>query len=315
MNSSQQITITLILGFLLHGFIASAAVQAQDAAEQSPADEAFANPDTPYTYLIAADPQLLLNQKDARYWKRMVQRANDIDPDFMIVLGDLIHGPNDPDEWQNPDKLQQCEHLADLYLDRAEDLDSDIELYNLPGNHDVSLNPTRQRIDWYEQRFGRAWYHFEHKNSLFVVLESNLLRTGDNNPTLAKEQIKWLRKTLEETSGTEYRHKTVYMHHPLCVENVNEEGNYYNLPRPKRETLLDLFHEHGFDAVFSGHYHANARVKDGELDLFITGSCCVPMRGSKRGYRIVTVYRDRIEHEYVSLKTPVENVIPQKQQK
>ncbi len=250
----------------------------------------------PWFYVVAADPQLYMKQKDDAYWRATVDGLNRLSPDFVIVCGDLIAGANDAKKWLSPTVMAKHEKLANDYLKVASRLK--VPLYNVAGNHDVALQPSPHTINWYTKRFGRPWYSFEHKNSLFLILESNLIKDGAGAPAIAAQQWQWFLKTLQASSKRDYQHKTVYMHHPVCRERVDEDDDYFNLPKTKRFELLKLLHEHGFDAVFCGHFHRNAYVRDGKLELITTASCCVPLGKDPRGLRIVKVFQDRLDHSY-----------------
>ncbi len=252
----------------------------------------------PYFYVVAADPQLLWGQKDDRNWQSTVDHINRLKPDFVIVCGDLIQGANESKAWDDPKKVEAYDQLAKLYLDAAKKINPEIKLYNVAGNHDVSLKPTVKTLAWYEGHFGKPWYTFEHKQSLFVVLESGLLRESGGAPDLAIKQSEWLRDTLTKTGEKNYAHRTAYMHHPMCLENVAEKGGYFNMPLQVRTEMLQMFHQQEFRAVFSGHYHRNAYVKDGEMELITTSSCGKSLGKDPLGFRIVKVYPDRIEHKY-----------------
>jgi 3',5'-cyclic AMP phosphodiesterase CpdA len=249
--------------------------------------------ETPYFYVVAADPQLFFKQKDDSNWRKTIGLVNGLKPDFMIVCGDLIQGPNDPEAF----KLDAVNKLADAYLKGAAAL-KDIPIYNVAGNHDVSIKPTEKTLEWYETRFGKPWYAFAHKNSLFIVLESNLIRDPSGAPEHGKRQWDWLDKTLAESKDKKYQHKTVYMHHPLCLKSVDEKSGYFNIPLKARQDLLKRLHDHGFAAAFCGHYHRNAYVKDGDLELVTTSSCGAALGKDPLGFRIVKVYPDRLEHAY-----------------
>jgi predicted phosphodiesterase len=251
----------------------------------------------PWTYIVAADPQLYLKQQDDRYWRETVRQVNARRPEFLIICGDLIHGANDPKKWEDPKIMALHNKLADEYQGVARGLR--VPVHNVAGNHDVSLSPTPQTLEWYTERFGAPWYSFVYRQSLFVVLESNLIRSDEGAPEAAKEQWTWFLDLLKQSSQQPYIHKTLYMHHPVCTQSIDEKDGYYNLPQDKRQELLSLLKAHGFKAVFCGHYHKNAYVRDGDLELITTSSCCVPQGKDPRGFRLVTVYPDRIAHEYI----------------
>jgi hypothetical protein len=103
------------------------------------------------------------------------------------------------------------------------------------------------------------------------------------------------------------------MHHPACFKSINEDTDkYYNLPKECRAELLKTLHENNVDAVFSGHYHQNAYVKDGPLELITTSSCGISIAQKKPksplGFRIVKVYPDHIEHKYYGFDDLPKNI-------
>lgn len=131
-----------------------------------------------------------------------------------------------------------------------------------------------------------------------IVLESNLLNQPEGAAEMAARQMAWLKETLAGAEKKKYVHKFVFKHFPLCLTKVDEPDQYFNVPRPRRDELLALFHKHQVTAVFSGHYHRNAYVKDGPLELITTSSCGKPLGNDPTGFRVVRVFADRIEHRY-----------------
>lgn len=262
----------------------------------------------PYFYVVAADPQLFFKQTDDRNWTNTIAQINRLQPDFMIVCGDLVQCDNKVENWLKPGVMESYEKLAEAYLNGAKKLDPKIPLHNVAGNHDVSMTPNAKTLDWYESKFGSPWYSFEHKNSLFIVLESNLIRDPSGAPEQGEQQWTWLDAKLAETRKRHFDHKTVYMHHPLCLKDVNEKDGYFNIQKTERMKLLKRFHAHGFSAAFCGHYHRNAYVKDGELELITTSSCGAALGKDPLGFRIVKVYPDRLEHQYYGFEDLPEKV-------
>jgi predicted phosphodiesterase len=250
-----------------------------------------------WTYVVAADPQLYMKQTDDTRWQQAVQAVNARTPEFIIICGDLINAENDAKRWRDPKVMARHDSLARDYWKSARQLT--MPLYNVAGNHDVSLQPTPETIAWYRKHFGEPWYSFVHRDSLFVVVESNLIRDPAGAPELAHEQWTWLESTLRKSDKRSYAHKSLYMHHPLCKKDVNEKGDYFNIPLEPRRRLLKLLHAHGVKTVFCGHLHRNAYARDGDLKIITTSSCCAPLGKDPRGFRIVTVHPDRLEHMYV----------------
>ena len=119
-----------------------------------------------FCYFVMADPQLFWGSKED--WARAIGYANKLKPDFVIVCGDLVNHAGNEDE-------------AKAYLEVAATLDKSIPLYNVVGNHDY--NPADMKsLALYQSRFGAPWYSFEHKNCLFIVFESTMIKAGVEGP-------------------------------------------------------------------------------------------------------------------------------------
>ncbi len=245
-----------------------------------------------FFFIVIADPQLFWGS--AADWQKAIDHVNRLKPAFAVVCGDLI---NRNGNVQAID-LEADEEMAQAYLKIAKTVDASIPLYNLSGNHDVCNQPTPETMRWYEERFGKLWYTFTHGGCLFVVLQSDVLKNPGGAPEAAERQMAWLKQTLAETPDKPYRQKIVFMHHPMCLKTVDEGDGYFTMPKPRREELLGLFHKHGVRAVFSGHYHRNALVKDGELELVTSSSSGKALGKDPLGMRIVKVRADGIEHTY-----------------
>ena len=87
----QRFAIRVVgVGFLLGTFAGSANATAPE----------------PYFYIVAAEPQLLWDQKDERNWKEAVRHINRLEPDFVIVCGDLIQGANESKAWSKPETVK-----------------------------------------------------------------------------------------------------------------------------------------------------------------------------------------------------------------
>lgn len=279
-------------GFLRTTGLAVAALSGARAAardEASPAKIAKR-----FHFIQMADPQLFWGKDPVGTWRKAIAHANRLKPAFVVVCGDLLNRNGNAAKVD----LAKDEKRARAYLEAAATLDKRIPLHNVAGNHDVCNRPTPATLAWYRARFGKLWYSFSHAKCLFVVLESDMLKYPQGVADESAKQMAWLKKTLAESDTRGYRHKLVFMHHPMCLKSVDEKDGYFTMPRAIRATLLKLFHQHGVGGVFCGHYHGNAIVKDKTLELVTTSAVCKPLRKDPPGFRIVKVHPDRIEHTY-----------------
>lgn len=251
-----------------------------------------------FCYFVMADPQLFWGSKED--WARAIGYANRLKPAFVIVCGDLINHPGNEDE-------------ARAYLEVAATLDRSIPLYNVVGNHDYVPNDVKS-LAWYQARFGPPWYAFEHRNCLFVVFDSTMVKTGPDDGSVYQWQMQWLEQTLRAAQAKDYDHITVYTHYPLALRRADEEDEYFNLPKARRAKLLEMFHQYKVEAVFSGHFHHNAYVKDGDLELITTSSSGLALEqmGQPKdplGFRVVKMYPDRLDHRYCGYDSLPEEII------
>jgi 3',5'-cyclic AMP phosphodiesterase CpdA len=242
-----------------------------------------------FCYFVMADPQLFWGSKES--WEKAIGFANKLKPDFVVVCGDLVNNTGDEKE-------------AKAYLEAAGKLNKKIPLYNVCGNHDYKISEPAS-LEWYQVRFGNPWYRFEHKGNLFVVFESTMIKYGSEDWHIYKWQMQWLERTLLEAQNKNYDNITVYTHYPLALKKVDEPDEYANLPKTRRMKLLEMFHKYNVKAVFSGHFHHNTYVRDGELELITTNSSGIALSQMGEpeqpiGFRIVKMSPAGLVHKYYS---------------
>ena len=295
----------LLVAAALACLVPAAAPAAPATAQPTAADGA-----KPWFFIVAADPQLSGKAIDEQNWANGIKHINRLRPDFVVVCGDLTFGGNKSEDRVKSPTLERDTKLAEAYNKITAALDKGIALYNVAGNHDVGQNPSAATIEWFTKRFGKCWQSFEHKGSLFICLESNLLRDGSAAPDLAAQELAWLKTTLAEAKGKPYAHKMLFMHHPLYAKSADEKDAYENIPTPRRKELLALFHDGGIGAAFFGHRHQNAYVKDGEMEMITTTNAALGAspKNNPHGVRIVEVYPDRIEQKFYAYEDLPEKV-------
>jgi 3',5'-cyclic AMP phosphodiesterase CpdA len=227
-------------------------------------------------------------ETDARLFESAIRSANELDPAFVIICGDLVNRVG------HADQIAEFKRIAAT-------LDSNIPLYVIAGNHDVGEVPTPESLRAYRLAFGPDRYSFREGGIHGIVLNSQLIDSPKNVPDEAERQLSWLRAELVRAKATGAKHIIVFQHHPLFLESPDETNSYFNIESKTRAVYLDLFQQAGVEAVLAGHYHRNATGLDGALSMVTSGPVGMPLGKDPSGFRIIEVLEDSIRHEYFSL--------------
>ena len=126
----------------------------------------FDDGDNQYTFALFSD---LTGGEREGVFNVAVAQLNLLRPEFIVNVGDLIEGGTNDEaqlakEWGSFDERAGKARAPVFYTG---------------GNHDLT-NPDMWRV--FEERYGRRYYHFIYKDTLFLVLD-----TEDNPPELQRE--------------------------------------------------------------------------------------------------------------------------------
>lgn len=243
------------------------------------------------TFLHLSDPQFgfYTNNKgfeqETANFEFAIATANRLKPAFVIITGDLTHSATDPAE------------LAE-YKRIAAKLDPKIRLFEVPGNHDVGNEPTRESLVRYRERYGPDYYSFQMGGIYGIVLNSNLETGGKNVPDEAAKMEAWLRSELEKAKSAAGKQVLVFQHIPFFRKDVNEPTDYQNIALEARRRYLAMLREFGVKWVFTGHLHQTLEVKDGDTRFITTGAVGMPEVGAKSGLSVVAVSPDGVKHRF-----------------
>lgn len=169
----------------------------------------FAPEPTDFTFGIISD----LNGGERQgIFSRAVAQLNQLDPDFVLSVGDLIDGGTE-------DTVKLAEQWAS-FDSRAQKLN--MPFFYLGGNHDLSN--VRMREFW-EKRYGPRYYHFIYKNVLFLILDSE-----DYNESRFQEIFVARDSALKILNGT--------------LPGVYENSTYYNMPERTYGAMSETQHKY-----------------------------------------------------------------------
>lgn len=234
-------------------------------------------------------------KKETENFTKAIQAANRLNPDFVIVAGDLVNLPFDKEQ------IKEYKRVAGL-------LKPTIPLYNVAGNHDVGNVPTEQNIETYNKDFGKDYYTIEHKDLFAVVLNSLYLHSPQHVMDRASEQKAWLEEKLVEAQRKKYKNIVVFLHHPLFLNKPDEADEYFNIPTETRMQYLELFKKYNVSHIFSGHYHRNAFGSYEGIEMVTTGPVGRPLGKDPSGLRIISINGGKLQHKYFSLDSIPENI-------
>lgn len=181
--------------------------------------------------------------------RRVVEMCNELDGQFVVHLGDIVH----------PLPVEDA-HAAAVQLAAEVYSDLEVPIHFVAGNHDIGDKPdamvavpsvAEDNYGIFEQYWGRAFQSFDVGACHFVIVDTPVLNSG-----LAREsaQRSWLEDDLDKTAAAGKR-VFVFTHYPPFVRDADEDEHYDNLGEPARRWILDLIEEHRVEAVFSGHVH------------------------------------------------------------
>jgi 3',5'-cyclic AMP phosphodiesterase CpdA len=223
-------------------------------------------------------------EHDVRNFERAVEKLNAMQPDFVVICGDLVNKADN-------------RSFADFNRIKS---GFKIPCYCAAGNHDVENEPTAESLARYRAKVGKDYYAVEHKGFTFVIANTQLWKAP-----LAGESEKhdaWFRTTLIAAKA-KASPVVVVVHYPLFLEKPDEEEAYFNLPIAKRRELLELFETSGVVAVLAGHTH-KLLVNDYNGIQMVNGET-TSKNFDKRpmGFRMWSVDRGgAMIHEFVSLE-------------
>ncbi len=252
--------------------------------------------------------------------RKAVQMINQLNPDAVVLTGDIGERPSAWDEAR----------------DILKGLRS--KVYFIPGNHDVHSND----VDRYRQAFGEDYYKIRVKNVTIYALDSQLLGNWDkfdahDEPPMPPETRKEGEKMLDWLAGQGDKDDRGKGHDRddngkdrgkgkangrdrddndhggvvLAMQHVPPErdGGFPNDPKPywtvngewrKREE--EIFKKLGIRDVLVGHWHSGRVFKANGITWHVAPSTSWSPFGDKLGFAVHRISPDgKVETEFVYL--------------
>lgn len=217
---------------------------------------------------------------DAEMLDRVIDEINALDPDLVVVPGDLtVKGYRD-------EYVAAAEKLARLTCP---------EVAIVPGNHDSRNVGYHHFIDLFGPRWDRRELRFStHDSELgcervrVVLLDSS--KPDLNDGELGRHRYDWLAEQLDgEPAFT-----IVVLHHHLV--GIPETGRERNIVLDAGDVLA-ILDRHSVDLVLAGHKHVPYTWRVNDMLIATSGTACTwRTRGlTPPSYNVVTVTDNAIE--------------------
>lgn len=190
---------------------------------------------------------------------RILEETQKLDPDKVVLTGDFCFGEPQP---------------AIYAWVKARLTEQEIEIYPISGNHDspkilAEAFARKQHLHGEELYYQEQW-----AGRTVFFLDSTV-------GAISQKQLDWLTAQLKQTRGR----VLVFVHHPPVDAGVPYMDNHYNLQNG--EILMTILEAYGRPvSVFSGHYHVEKTITQGNVTVQITPSCFIQTNQYQEDFQV-----------------------------
>ena len=240
----------------------------------------------PFTFVQLSDPQIGFMDRSAGYgytdslFKAAVDATNALNPDLVVMTGDLVNDPNDA--------LQDS-----IYRVRLSELQ--MPVYTIPGNHDYMGFSREKQAEFIAKR-GADRFSFKQHDCAFIGMDSNCVKDGVEEAEA--EQWAWLEKELAAAQGSRYIF--IFVHCPVIRESMDEREDNSNFNMEQRRRYIDLFKKYKVDIVFAGHTHQEYDATVEGIRFFTAGPVGNAIGHGYPGYAVVKVDDSGVDITYTA---------------
>lgn len=254
-----------------------------------------------------------------------IAEINRLKPAFAIVCGDHIQEwpDNDKEKGNRGGKAKRATQVKDVQETYAQ-IDSEIPLVCVCGNHDVGNRPSQATIDEYREDFGEDYFSFWIRGCKCIVVNSMLWTDDADAKEIRKAHDAWVASELASAKAEGAVHTFIFGHIPAFIDSPDEDLNHYNFEPDVRTELLEQWAAHGVSHYFCGHYHRRAggvykskKTPGQTVEVVCTGAVgtnfAVPadvlhekwedslLDKDTSGFTVVAVEEENVSHKWYSL--------------
>ncbi len=177
------------------------------------------------------------------YFEQAIKETNIIDPDFMVISGDV----SDKQYWtfsQDPARIEQDQVFRNMLMDL------NVPVYTCSGNHDWSYDDTsdnRQNIESYKRWVNPYFnYSFDYGNYHFSIVNSGkYVGLTNADGLLNSANLTWLENDLADNMDKTQRF--VFMHHSSYPDKIDDDT--------LRDQLRQMVIDYDVSLYCAGHTH------------------------------------------------------------
>jgi len=245
-----------------------------------------------FAFVQMCDPQFGFGgyKRDVLRFQQAVRQINELQPDFVVVCGDLVNIASIDGTMEDLAKEKSAFRMP---------------CYCAPGNHDVGA-VAPELLAQYRRVIGPDYFEFEHKGQVFLMVNSELWAV--TVPEESPKHDAWFESCLKKASA-EGKPIFVAAHRPLYVSSPDEPSDAWNIPLETRKRLLALMERHGVVAWLSGHIHRTVLNDYKGIQLVSSTTTSVNFDEQPLGFRIWHVGEVR-PYRHESIPLDLSNICP-----
>jgi len=230
----------------------------------------------PFNFAVLSDLHLSERQGPQRLDRALSLIADRADIAFVLVLGDIV--------WdKDPEKLKPILAKAG------------VPVHLVYGNNDWKWVSSGV----YEKAFGPRDYTFTYANCTFIQMWDCLPKDHPENHKgdFNEAQWSWLEQQLQSAKQGGATHTFVSMHIP--PKTPGAFNNLFFMFENTETRFFDLLEKYSVTAALFGHLHQAAAWRHGDIQCYVTPSCCWNFISREKKVdssfvRIVKVEQDKI---------------------
>ena len=196
-------------------------------------------------------------------WQTARRQIIDIDPDFLLIGGDLTRDGN-LHKFELEAIKADLDQLPFPYHVIPGNMDTGNKYTHVQGarddRNDISLNMTSDDLKQFEEVFGKSAWSFTHKGVRVSGFCDMLINSG-----LPEEADLWNWLEKQKENPSEQYHIWL-MHYALFIDKLDEKPFsitnpdeyllwYFSIDEPGRSRLFEIFKATGATNVITGHIH------------------------------------------------------------